>query len=140
MQSLVRVLISNIHTVCFLTTHTTHKLRVVHADSPLPSLQHEMRYIAPLARLFTADSRQTIVKVLLQTLNVIQNLRAIQAPFVDPIRAMIIESQNTFVEGCQILRQTYENDVSTSINIDRIVQVWESFYIVDQRPIVVMSL
>jgi len=120
MNKILAVLVDNFRTLSRLDQHPTHTLRVIHAESAVPVLQHERRTIPSLARAMSADTRIRTLTAIQTTFDLAFDLMTITRDDDRQIQAFahtIASLDEGVRNGLTVLGAAYESDVSVAVRI-----------------------
>ena len=119
------VIISNIQSMSQLALSPTHQLRVLNATSCLPEIVHETRFLPGMFRLWTGDSRRTIIQAVKVTLDFIE------AGVLND-RQITLNTKVHCEQGLRVLRNRYEDDINTCMLVDALIIRWSRCHLIPQ--------
>lgn len=129
MDEIICCVTSNIWAVCLIEGRW-NKLRVCHELSVIPSLSHDLRPLSALTRFITSDSRDSVLRVLAKTLSIFADLVDLpdqqNLAWMSPVRSMVKDNSQVFLDGLRMLEQNYDYDVSVKIQVKQLEQKWTS--------------
>lgn len=129
MDVLLSTLETNLHSISMLHTHPTHRLRSRHIDCVLPVLEHDMRTWQSMSRLWTGDGRDSVINTIKRTMSFLEDMMGdVESKQNEVVRRMIGQ-HNHVADGIEILKQSYETDISTGVECTKLIQRWDKLTI-----------
>jgi hypothetical protein len=122
------VIISNVQSVSQLALSPTHQLRVLNATSCLPEIVHETRFLPAMIRVWTGDSRHTIIQAFKVTLDFIE-AGVLTDRYISPNVKIHCE------QGLRVLRNRYEDDINTCMLVDALILRWSRCQMLPHKPL-----
>jgi len=119
MERIQVMVLNNIRNIARLDVFPNHQLRVVNGSSCVPEILHESRYLSPLCRIFTGDSR-------LSVLDAIEYNVILLTSMIDTLSMEVLPLLDKFESGINTILKRYENDMDVFTKIERILSKWHT--------------
>jgi hypothetical protein len=121
MDRLRSILLDNVRNIARLEHYPTHRLRILHGASCVPEILHEARVLSSVGRLFSGDSRKTVLVAIEQTIQfLVENVSSSPPRFREELR----EYTTKFLGGLTAIQAHYAIDMDVVTVIERIRSVW----------------
>lgn len=106
----------------------THRLRVFHHDSILPSVEHDGRQVLQsVQRAIAGDGRGQVIGAVSVTFTYIEDLlEKGGTELVRPFTLRIKELGKEVRDGLGALKKSYAEDIATGVELDKLITRWET--------------
>ncbi len=128
MNKLMSQLHTNLLNVSRLSMFPTHRLRVFHHDSILPSVEHDGRQVLQsVQRAIAGDGRGQVIGAVSVTFTYIEDLlEKGGTELVRPFTLRIKELGKEVRDGLGALKKSYAEDIATGVELDKLITRWET--------------